>query len=79
MYVSKELMIPAASFLELTTARVIKLLSITEGKPRYGSEICISKIGPAETWSLAMLKKFVGASKRGSTTPEVKIFKASTI
>lgn len=53
--VSKEL-ISQASFLQLTTARVIKLLSITEGKPRNSSEICISKIGLAETWSLAIGK-----------------------
>lgn len=76
--VSKELITSQASFLQLTTVRVIKLLSITEEKPRYSSEICISKINLAETWSLAMLKKLVGASK-SSTTPEVKFFKANTI
>lgn len=43
--VSKELITSQASFLQLSTARVIKLLSITEGKPSYSSEICIRRKG----------------------------------
>lgn len=74
---SKEL-ISQASFLQLIAARAIKLLSITEGKPRNCSEICISKTGLAETWSLAK-GKFVGAGKSCSTTPGVKFFKVNTI
>lgn len=74
---SKEL-ISQASFLQLIAARAIKLLSITEGKARNRSEICISNAGLAETWSLAM-QTFVGASKSCSTTPRVKFFKVNTI